>query len=812
VLLRGFWIQRVFEAWEDVPIVWVIGLPGVGKTSIGLALASCLSKGESLFVDCVKDSARELISRPKSLWNAARDRKLLVVDNLDSSEAVPDLILKLVGKIPKLKVLMLGGALPPLGKMLPQLASNVRFVQLGPFLMHEAYELTGSRSIMLDQGCLPGALLWPGRLEDFRDPWIQNFARRVISARQGRFNVDKVLHVLSYCLQRSGEVFRAAKAARDLGIARPTVESAVDFLAKTQVLTLVYPLTSGYRKESGKLPKIYAFDSAFHLNSNPSFPAVESLALAQLKAIFPSCRICFWRTKAERDVAFVLVQENGDVDTVTVFDPDIFGEAQNDSFSFPARPAVVLRNLRAFRRSYPQGKNLIFEPVGARKFRVGKIVLHSVKPTDLGYWWQFGVRRFRRNERSFLPADIHGKVLDIVGYYLRCPVRALVLLNGNSKWKPPDLIQILGENCLVTPKDVHYANLVLKALGKRRFRDLWERFPPDLVPLLREGARDYRSHNRTEVACAVALNYIIEGESIFRPERFKGVEFSELTQQLLNQYRSDYPKALLNRLLLDDAMLHFVRVPESGVSLRGYEGLLERLGPHSPSEGEYEAFYSVLRTLGGFAGKDSSDDPVNDFKRFLEWCTLLTRTLGMREDRILLDYPAAVSCAPPDAGKFSFQVIMADSMVARSPIVKLWFLDHPEWHQTVLDGDSQWLKSLGGLFLEIREASWSHASFEVAVNLGMELADLKSAHQRFLVTDARESDFLSHMLSLSEGVSEDALPPIQGRRGPNRETQIIPTLQEQESRRRALKQWSKKHPQIEAALNKLFGRPSAGDK
>jgi hypothetical protein len=93
----------------------------------------------------------------------------------------------------------------------------------------------------LYRGGLPQALLADRKQPSFFREWMDSFFARDIQRLFGFRDVDRFNAFFEYALRRSGGQLETARAARALGIARPTVESHLRALAITNAATLVRP-------------------------------------------------------------------------------------------------------------------------------------------------------------------------------------------------------------------------------------------------------------------------------------------------------------------------------------------------------------------------------------------------------------------------------------------------------------------------------------------------------------------------------------------------------------------------------------------
>jgi uncharacterized protein len=151
---RPHWNQRLTDAWQQAPIVWLTGPRRVGKT----VLAQELPNTE--FLNCDLPSVAERLRDPESFYRSVK--KTCVV--FDEVHQLPDpsRLLKIgADGFPRLRILATGSStLAATQKFRDSLTGRKRVVELLPVL-HEELPAFGAADIRerLWRGGLPPALL-----------------------------------------------------------------------------------------------------------------------------------------------------------------------------------------------------------------------------------------------------------------------------------------------------------------------------------------------------------------------------------------------------------------------------------------------------------------------------------------------------------------------------------------------------------------------------------------------------------------------------------------------------------------------------
>ncbi|HAB16901.1 MAG TPA: AAA family ATPase [Verrucomicrobiota bacterium] len=375
MIARDFWLGRIRQVWERVPIVWLAGVRRVGKTT----LVRSLPEADCLYVNCDSPRAAQSVADPEFFFQQVK-RPIVVFDEIHQLPD-PTRLLKIGADVfPQLKLVATGSStLAAARKFRDALTGRKRVVALRPVLFSE---LTAFGDLPLEHRLLRGGLP-PSFLAERPDPeffgeWLDShFARDV----QELFGVSKrsgYLALLQILLRQSGGLLDITKLANQTALSRPTVMHYLEICETTLTVRLVRPYHGGRAREWTHQPKAYAFDTGFichargweHLRSEDCGPLWEHLVLDTLASVEDPTKVQFWRDHQQREVDFVISRGRDAVDAYeckwSILDPD-------------------LRNLRAFRQVYPEGKNYLVvpQPSSARSLRLEGLDLNVVSPADL---------------------------------------------------------------------------------------------------------------------------------------------------------------------------------------------------------------------------------------------------------------------------------------------------------------------------------------------------------------------------------------------------------------------------------------------
>lgn len=354
---RSGWLARIEAAWREAPIAWLCGVRRSGKTT----LARSLGDDRVLYVNCDLPVAEEMVRDPAVFFRSA-GRPVVVFDEIHQLKD-PTRVLKVGADLfPDLRILATGSStLAASRKFRDTLTGRKRSVHLLPVGWDELDAFGATLSRRLYHGGLPQALLAEAKSPAFYREWLDSFFARDVQQLFGFRDVNRFNALLEYVLRQSGGPLEVSRAASALGVARQTVQAHLDALAVTNAATLVRPFHGGGPGEIVRMPKVYAFDTgfvSFARGWDPLRPEDlgllwEHLVLEHLQARYPDQAVTYWRDKHGREVDFVLARRRDEVDAVECrWSPESFEPA----------------GLRAFRRLYPKGRNILVTPSGEPAF------------------------------------------------------------------------------------------------------------------------------------------------------------------------------------------------------------------------------------------------------------------------------------------------------------------------------------------------------------------------------------------------------------------------------------------------------------
>ncbi len=371
---RPYWAERIRAAWRARPIAWLAGVRRVGKTSLVRMLPS------ATYLNCDLPSSARRLEDPELFYRSIPARSTVIFDEIHRLPD-PSRVLKIgADEFPSLRLLATGSStLSATRKFRDSLTGRKTVVPLPPVLWTECQAGFGPPDLdhRLLRGGLPEQLLAEAAEPEWYSEWMDSFYARDIQELFGIRERTGFLNLLRLMLRQSGGLTDYSALARECDISRPTVKAHLEALSVACAIVPVPPFHAGGRRELVRRPKVYGFDTGFvafvrgwtQLRDEDRGPLWEHLVLDVLRATPDGRAVAYWRDKSDREVDFV-VPRGGRVDAIECkIRPD----------------RLDARSLRAFRESYPSGRNLVVSPYVDRpySFRAGSLEIRAVGCADL---------------------------------------------------------------------------------------------------------------------------------------------------------------------------------------------------------------------------------------------------------------------------------------------------------------------------------------------------------------------------------------------------------------------------------------------
>jgi len=359
---RPFWVNKINQAWESRPIVWLSGVRRVGKTSIAKMLPN------ATYLNCDLPSIVRRLEDPESFFKSVGNAGIIIFDEIHRL-ADPSNLLKIAAdEYPQFRVLATGSStLEATQKFKDSLTGRKNVIYLPPVLWDECKSTFGITNfdLRLLHGGLPEQLLSPTKNDSFFSEWIDSFYARDIQELFNVRNRTGFLQLLQLLLRSSGNLIEITQLSKMSSVTRPTVISYLEAMRVANMVYLLSPFHGGGRREIVQRPKSYCFDTGMvsfvkgwnDIRQDDRGLLWEHLVLDMLRSHVPNNQLFYWRDKSNREIDFVIKRPGNSVDIIECkVNPD----------------HLSLKPLLIFREIYPNGKNYCYSPFIDESYSIEK--------------------------------------------------------------------------------------------------------------------------------------------------------------------------------------------------------------------------------------------------------------------------------------------------------------------------------------------------------------------------------------------------------------------------------------------------------
>ena len=345
--LRNEWIQRIEEAFRDRSIVWLKGVRRVGKTVLSRSLP------DVEYFDCELPRTRRMFEDPEGFLHEVRGKRI-VLDEIHRLSNPSEILKIAADHYPDTRILATGSStLGASSKFRDTLTGRKRTVWLTPMTLADLSAFQRDNlPHRLQRGGLPPFFLADSLPESDYLEWLDSYWAKDIQELfrlERRASFQRLVELLA---AQSGGIFEATRFAGPCEINRQTVTNYLTVLEATLVAHIVRPFSTRRSTELVSAPKVYAFDTGFvcyargwrDLRPDDLGLLWEHFVLNEIQASLQTQQVHYWRDKNKHEIDFVIRRRGSAPDAI---------ECKWSASEFDPK------NLLAFRRQYPQGKNWV---------------------------------------------------------------------------------------------------------------------------------------------------------------------------------------------------------------------------------------------------------------------------------------------------------------------------------------------------------------------------------------------------------------------------------------------------------------------
>lgn len=321
ILERKNYIDNSLRLLSYFPVLGLIGLRQVGKTTLARLLAEKISK-ECIYFDLEVEEDFQKLSAEPTLLLKRLENQCVIIDEIQRLPRLFEIMRSLIDQHREpSRFIVLGSASPHLIKNSSEsLAGRIAYMRVYPFSFREVPE-----SITLDQLWIRGG--FPMSLfahdEKLSHEWRRNFIRSYLERDLPLlgFPADPVFaaRLLRMLASIHGSLLNIDNLSRSLGIDHRTCKKYLNFLESAFLIKTIFPFSTNMKKRLVKSPKVFLTDSGiFHslldiadlddLMGNPMLGnSWEGFIIQQIiSLVADDLEINFYRTHQGAEVDLVL--------------------------------------------------------------------------------------------------------------------------------------------------------------------------------------------------------------------------------------------------------------------------------------------------------------------------------------------------------------------------------------------------------------------------------------------------------------------------------------------------------------------------
>lgn len=372
VIKRRFWLNKINHAWKKTNLIWLYGVRRVGKTFL------CRSIDNVEYFDCELPRTRRLFEDPEEFYNGLKN-KIVVIDEIHRLSNPSELLKIGADYYPNIKIIATGSSiLSSSRKFKDTLTGRKKDIWLLPITLKDIIDFKNTDMIYrLHRGGLPPFFLSKAYPQVEFQEWMDDYWSKDIVELfrlERRYSFQKFIELI---FVQSGGIFEANAFARPCEVSRTTIANYLKVIEATAVALIIRPYSRHKSNEIVSAPKVYGFDTGFvsyfkgweKLREEDVGILWEHFVLNEMCANFQTTKINYWRDKRGHEVDFVIPNK-----------------AENWPLAIEVKWKVSdfdPRNLFAFRRRYPNGRNLVIssnvDQTYARKYNGLRVIFCQVK-------------------------------------------------------------------------------------------------------------------------------------------------------------------------------------------------------------------------------------------------------------------------------------------------------------------------------------------------------------------------------------------------------------------------------------------------
>jgi uncharacterized protein len=346
---RELWLKKIENGFKNHSVIWLSGVRRSGKTFL------CRSIADAEFFDLELPKDRRMVESPEDFLKALRGRTV-ILDEIHRLHNPSELLKIAADHYPEVKVIATGSStLGASRKFRDTLVGRKAEVWLTPMVLKDLEDF-GNEELKYRflRGGLPPMFMAKGIPGKEFQEWFDSFWAKDISELfrlESKYSFTRFAELL---MAQSGGILEASRFAKPCEVSRHTIANYLAVLEATFIVNVIRPFSTHRPTEITSAPKVYAFDTGFvcffngwdSLRTDDMGGLWEHFVLNELCGCLQTRNIFYYRDKAGHEVDFI-VRKGNNIAAI-----ECKWSAEN----------ADIRNLKHFRKHYPEGENFIVCP------------------------------------------------------------------------------------------------------------------------------------------------------------------------------------------------------------------------------------------------------------------------------------------------------------------------------------------------------------------------------------------------------------------------------------------------------------------
>jgi uncharacterized protein len=373
---RSFWAKLLESTSASSSVLWLTGVPGSGKSSL------CQGFGDMEYFDCTIPRIRMEMEDAEGFLKKLQG-KIVILDEIHHVQNIKEIIIIAANQSSVPKIIVTSAlSLHAYPNIIDTIGEKITQLWLTPIMSQDLIDFGQTNlAYRLLRGGLPSFFLNGGKSGGEFQEWVNLFWAKGLQEpfrleRRNSFN-----RFIELLFAQSGDLFEAKRFVNPCGMSHPTVMKYLLALQASWLVQVIRPFSTRHATEIISIPKTYAFDTGFfchfrgwqELRQEDFVILWKHWVLNELNSHLQGRVIHYWRDKGGHEVDFILITKEMGITAIV---------CQWREKDFQSK------NLRAFRRRYPEGRNWIVcgDNLQAHTQTLGKIRLEFMSLEEMRKW------------------------------------------------------------------------------------------------------------------------------------------------------------------------------------------------------------------------------------------------------------------------------------------------------------------------------------------------------------------------------------------------------------------------------------------